>query len=198
MIENFLPIPDAPNYEINSKLVCRNIKTKHPLKLHSRKGKAPYYSLRNKEKTKFAIKRSPKSLRRQAVAAAQVDTFEPIPSVGGKYEINNRGVVRNAKSKQIIKRKGHDQCVGLQLDGRTFVTRAIKDLLWEVHGIIKPRRFRPAPCSAEHPYFGRFFFENKKACARFLAPKIFLTVSTVANHLYKRDKIIYGWTINYD
>ena len=150
MIDNFLTIPDAPNYEINSNLLCRNKLTKHLLTLQLRPGMAPYYSLRNKEKTKFTIKRSPKTLRKQAVAAAKPDIFEPIPSANGKYEISPRGVVRNSKTKHILKRKGHGHCVGLRLANGFYVTRAIKDLLWEVHGIIKPRRFRPQPCSAEN------------------------------------------------
>lgn len=33
--ENFLPIPDAPNYEINSQLIMRNRKTKQILSLYS-------------------------------------------------------------------------------------------------------------------------------------------------------------------
>ena len=193
-----MPIPDAPNYEINSDLICRNIKTKQPLTLQTRKNKAPYYSLRNKDKTKFTIKRSPKLLRRQAVAAAQPNTFEPIPSTAGKYEINNRGVVRNAKSKHVIKSKCNGALVCLQMSKHNFSSRSVKDLLWEVHGIIKPRRFRPRPCSAQNPNYGYFKFENMNDCASFLAQKIFFTRNTIYNHLVKREQNIFGWTINYD
>lgn len=196
MKENFLPIPDAPNYEINSQLICRVIKTKYVLKIFHRKNNSPYYSLRNPEITKHTIKRSPKLLRRQAVVATQADTFEPIPSTGGKYEINIRGVVRNSKSKHILKQKANGHCVEMHLGKRIFVMRAIKDLLWEVHGIIKPRRFRPQPCSAENRH-GKFFFPNMKACARFLAPQLFLSVRTVSNYLYERKKNIQGWAINF-
>lgn len=196
MRNDFLTIPDTPNYEINSQLICRNKFTKQTLTLHPRPGKAPYYSLRNKFTTKFTIKRSPELLRRQAVAAAKPDTFEPIPSTGGKYEISPRGVVRNSHSKHILKRKSHGHCVQLLLDNGSYVVRSIKDLLWEVHGIILPRRFRPQPCSAENQH-GKFFFQNMKACARFLAPKIFLSVRTIANYLYRHDKFIGEWSINY-
>ena len=196
MRENFLPIPDAPNYEINSKLVCRNIMTKHLLKLQTPKNKAPYYSLRVTGK-KTCIKRSPKLLRRQAVAAASPHTFEPIPSTGGKYEINIRGVVRNAKSKQILKTKSKGACVSLQLDAKKSISRSIKDLLWEVHGIIKPRRFRPRPCSARHSDYGYFTFDNMKDCARFLAPKVFLVVRSIYSHLIKHEQNVFGWSIKY-
>ena len=196
MKNDFLTIPDTPNYEINSQLICSNKFSKQTLTLQSRPNKAPYYSLRNKFTTKFTIKRSPKLLRKQAVAAAKPDTFKPIPSTGGKYEISPRGVVRNSHSKHILKRRGHGHCVALRLGNGSYVNRAIKDLLWEVHGIILTRRFRPQPCSAENQH-GKFFFPNMKACARFLAPKLFFAVSTVENHLHRRDKIIGEWSINY-
>ena len=195
MKENFLPIPAAPNYEINSELICRNIKTGYILKLFQGKT-CPYYSLRITGSTK-CFQRSPKLLRRLAVVAAQNDTFEPIPSLNYKYEINLRGVVRNSKSKHIMKTKCNGACVCIQMGKGKYISCAIKDLLWEVHGIIKPRRFRPAPCSAENQC-GKFFFKTKKHCARFLAPKVFLAVSTVYNYLLKREKNIFGWVINYD
>ena len=196
MIENFLTIPDAPNYEINSQLVCRNRKTKKLLTLQTDYKNFKHYSLRVTG-SKVCIKRSPRTLRNQAVDAANPQvSFEPIPSLDYRYEINERGKVRNAQSKQILKTKSRGKCVNLHLGERKFICRCVADLLWEVHGRIPKRRFRPCPCSAENDT-GKFFFPNMKACARFLAPKLFFSVGWIAARLNRREPIIDGWKITY-
>lgn len=196
MRENFLTIPVAPNYEINSQLICRVKATGQVLKLQIDYKNFRHYSLRRPDK-RGTIKRSPKTLRRLAVEAANPKkNFSPIPSLGYRYEINSRGVVRNAKTKQVLKRKGHGKSVEVHSGERKYITRAIADLLWEAHGIIKKRRFRPVPCSAEN-HCGKFFFPNLKACARFLAPKVHFTVSWVHQNLTRRAASFCGWKFSY-
>ena len=196
MIENFLTIPVAPNYEINSQLICRVKATGQVLKLQNDYKNFRYYSLRRPDK-RGTIKRSPKALRQLAVEAANPKkTFSPIPSLDYRYEINMRGVVRNAKTKQVLKRKGHGKCIVVHSGERKYTTRAIADLLWEVHGIIKKRRFRPVPCSAEN-HCGKFFFPNLKACARFLAPKLHFSVGWVQQILTRRAASFCGWQFSY-
>lgn len=196
MKENFLTIPDAPNYEINSQLVCRNKRTGKVLKLHVVPKRRIYYSLRPPG-WKHTLKRSPKTLRRQTVEVAKPKLkFEPIPSLGGRYEIDTRGVVRNTATKQVLKRKGHGHCVEVHFGEGKYVMRAVVDLLWEVHGIIKPRRFRPAPCYAEN-IRGKRFFPHLKACARFLAPKCNRAVRTIYCYLCERRSLIGEWKITY-
>lgn len=193
MLENFLPIPDAPNYEINSELICRNRKTKKVLTLQTDYKNFKYYSLRVTG-SRVCIQRSPKTLRAQAVEAAKPKiSFEPIPSTDGRYEINERGVVRNAQSKKIL--KSHDNCVWLRV-GEKCVVRCVADLLWEVHGQIIKRRYRPQPCTAENAQ-GKFFFSNMKACARFLTPKVFFSVSCIEQRLCRRVPAIGEWKITY-
>ena len=193
MIENFLTIPDAPNYEINSQLVCRNKKTGRVLKIFFSKKGSPYYSLRTTGK-RTTFKRSPETLRRLAAASAK-STFVPIPSLGGRYEINITGKVRNSRTKKIIKSKCNGKYYDFQIGGN-YIGRATADLLWEVHGIIRERRFRPCPCSCEN-HQGKFFFQNMADCARFLSPKVFLGIRTVKNYLVRRDEAIEGWKITY-
>lgn len=98
MRENFLTIPDAPDYEINSDLVVRNKTTGRVLKPIVKDGNA-YYRL-TLGGAKF---RTAKTFRRQAVDAVGNSIFEPIPSTGGRYEINNAGIVRNALTKKKLK-----------------------------------------------------------------------------------------------
>ncbi len=194
MIENFLTIPAAPNYEINQWLVCRNKKTGYVLKRHKDKNGRAYYSMRTNDGKIYC--RSPKFLRRVARAAANEDTFEPIPSLGYRYEINTYGAVRNARTKQILKTKRNGKSIALQIGTGKYFCRAIADMLWEVHGQIIKRRFRPQPCSAEN-HHGKYFFKTMKDCARFLAPKLFFSVCTVSNYLIRRRPSIGEWKITY-
>ncbi len=194
MKNDFLPVPDAPQYEINSQLICRNKQTGKILTAIRTEHNYSYYSLRYPNK-RGTIKRAPKTLRAQALATVKASTFAPIPSLGCRYEINSRGKVRNTRTKLIIKAK-KNHSIMVRLSNGKYVNRAIKDLLWEVHGIIKKRRFRPCPCSAENSS-GKFFFPHMKACACFLAKRIFCTVSLIYARLIRRENNIFGWIITY-
>lgn len=194
MRNDFLTIPDAPNYEINSEFVCRNKKTGRILKPMKDKRGKPCYRLRRVD-GKVGC-RSVKFLRRLAVAAVEMNsTFQLIPSLDYRYEINSKGIVRNAVTKKILKTKHSGKCVNIQFGGKCF-SCAIADLLWEVHGRIIKRKYRPCPCSAENDT-GKFFFPHMQACARFLAPKVFLSVGYIACSLARRKPIIEGWKITY-
>lgn len=132
-----------------------------------------------------------------AKAAADVySTFVPIYSLNNKYEINRAGVVRNVATKLVLKTKANGKCVSIQLNAHKYISRAIADLLWETHGKIIKRRFRPCPCSAESKS-GKRFFDNLTQCAHFLAPKVFYAVGTVKDYLCRRDPFIGEWKITY-
>lgn len=191
MKDDWLTIPDAPNYEINSQLICRNKKTGHILKKSVRLDGAVLYQLTSAPKV---VIRSPKTLRAQAVATTLKQTYIPIPSLGGKYEINSSGTVRNAQTKCLLKKQ--DNAVLLFFNHQNL-RRNIDELLWEVHGIIKKKRFsRTIPVAAENQH-GKHFFPNMNACALFLAPKVFYTVNTVLTYLSSRKDFISDWKITY-
>lgn len=174
MKDNFLTIPCAPNYEINSDFVCRNKTTGKILKLRRNNRGIFYYLLfNNLNGTKHEIKRSPKHLRAQAVAASKVDSFEPIPSSHNQYEINTAGTVRNALTKRVLKPlKDYQFHLCDSKGAKPYQIRSRSDLLWEVFGIIpKTRQGKKIPCSAENNH-GKFIFDSIRACARFLAPKL--------------------------
>lgn len=191
MRNDFLTIPGT-NYEINSELVCRNKKTGRLLTAYKDKNKTWTFNLFVDGKTKS---RSAKSWRRVAKAATMPDTFIPIPSLNGRYEINYVGTVRNVKTKVILKPYSRCRSILFNIDKKKFI-RAIADLLWEAHGKIIKRRFRPCPCSAESKS-GKNFFDNLTQCAHFLAPKVFYAVGTVKDYLYRRDTFIGEWKITY-
>lgn len=193
-LPKWLTIPDAPNYEINGNLVVRNKRTGKILKLCVVPHRRTYYSLRPPG-WKHTLKRSPETLRRQAIEAARPKkSFPLIPSLGGRYEIDNRGIVRNSLTKKILKiQRG---CIYVFDNCGKFIVRSVNDLLWEVHGIIKKRRSRIIPCYAENKH-GKYSFPSAKACARFLAPKLYYSVGRVASFLYKRTKTLGEWTITY-
>lgn len=184
-------IPDAPNYEINSKLVCRNKKTGAVLSQCNHPHGGKYYSLRPVGQ-RHTTKRSPKCLLAQARAAAQIDSFEPIPSLDNKYEIGITGKVRNAKSKLPLKvRRG---AIYIYHEGK-YKSVSINSLMWEVHGVIKSMHM-PCPCTAENNS-SRKFFENMKACARFIAERTQRNLKTIYKLICSRKTEIQGWHITY-
>lgn len=188
----FLTIPFATDYEINAKLVCRRKSTGYTLKLLKRTDGSRYYALFDDggRRRNFI----PKSLWRLTVDATKPNTFEPIPSLNGKYEIDTRGNVRNARTKRRLK-VSRSNMVTLYIDANHIVCRSIPDLLWEVHG--KPKKgFRPRPCSAENVQ-GKWFFKSSQACARFLLGKTKYTLQSLQCYLWRRKPIIDGWTIRY-
>ena len=191
MRDNFLTIPDAPNYEINSQLICRNKFTKQILTLKHYDGRASYF-LCVKDKN-YPIKRNPKTLRCQAVAAAQNDYFEPIPSLDYRYEIDRRGRVRNVHFKRIVAVKNGS--VKVLFKGKC-TSRAIKDLLWEAHGKILERRFKPVPVTIEND-FGLWNFDSIKTCAQFLAEKFFYSSSWIRSKFRDRQSEICGYKVTY-
>lgn len=197
MKDDFLPIPDAPDYEINSELICRNSKTDHIMTPFLKKrNQNLYYSLFSQSNhVGRDIVRTAKTLRAQAVAAVTDSTFEPIPSLDGRYEVNNRGIIRNAKTKRIIKRDKDGFLHVLTKDGRIGVHP--NTYLWEVHGSYRKPKRQKVKCSAENEW-GKHFFDSLSACARFLASKVFLSFEAVKYYyLVHRKPEIYGWKITY-
>ena len=194
MKDDFLPIPDAPNYEINSELICRNTKTGYIMKpriIKTCQGFCYRFTASDKR-----ITRTAKILRAQAVDAASNNTFEPIPSLDCRYEVNTRGTIRNAKTKRILKRYKGGVVFVVTKDGKVIGVNP-NTCLWEVHGYYRKPKWQKVKCSAENER-GKHFFDSLSACARFLAPKIFLAVKTVKRHYFdKRRTEIYGWKITY-
>ena len=131
------------------------------------------------------------------IPAATTDTFAPIPSLDYRYEINRVGTVRNAKTKRIVKTTSQSKnSIVFRDANRNFICRNIGELLWEVHG----KKFKPynppCPCVAENNH-RRFSFPSLRACARFLADKLFYTESHIAHKLCKRPSVIGEWKIIY-
>lgn len=192
MKNDFLPVPFATNYVINSCLVCINTKTGHRLKLYHPKNNPDYYVLVGDNGRRHNF--SPKTLWRIAFDATKDNTFEPIPSLNGKYEIDTRGNVRNARTKRRLK-VPRSKTLTFHIDANHIICRSIPDLLWEVHG--KPKKgFRPRPCSAENAQ-GKWFFKNIAACARFLFGKNKYALHTLECYLWMRKNKIADWTIHY-
>lgn len=195
MKNDWLTVPDAPNYEINSDLVCRNRKSKKLLKIFRGQNGRRYYSLYSKDNS-HTIKRSPKTFRSQAEAAAVPGTFESLPSFNGAYEINKCGVLRNSNTKIVLKINGSGKGYNLRSPDGKYISISIASLLWEAHGIIIKRRFRPCPCTIERDG-QRFFFPHMNACARFLSTKVYLSARGIASHLNRREAVVFGWHVTY-
>lgn len=194
MRNNFLPIPVAPGYEINSQGFVKNARTGRILKPYKPKDR-PTAKIHI---PKYHVRQTAESLRRQAVTAHKENnretSFEIIPNTNGLYEINYRGVVRNVKTKRILKTrfcKGME-CVALSVNGKAK-NRGIKSLLWEVHGIIKSKQ--PSVKIIKEKEHYRFQFQ--KDCIKFLCKRENYSYDYVRKKLSARVKNFCGWQIFY-
>lgn len=185
---DFLTIPEATNYEINGYLTVRNKTTGKKLKDSQRidlctpNGK---------------ITRSVHVLYRRALAQIETETWRPIGSLGGKYEMNFEGAVRNSRTKRILK----PQLVRgslryyIKYGGKT-VCRLWTQLMNEVNGTNLGKSKRPIKVQLQRD--GRqWFFRSIKACARFLSPRVFFSVSTLKAKMARRPQDIFGWSAKY-
>lgn len=191
MKDDFLTIPDAPNYEINSKLICRNKKTGCIIK-KSTMNNILYYRLYGEDGR--LVTRTPKTFRQQAVAALNPEEFLIVPSLGGSYEVNKKGNCRHVRSKtplKLIRGSYH-----VFVDGKSMnISRT--NLLWEVFGKLPARLSgvpKPLICSKANR---SVFFDTRSGAAYFLAQNCFYALSTCKLYLKQRKEFIGDWHVNY-
>lgn len=194
MTEKFLPIPNFPNYEINSAFVVRNRETKRICKPYVRSNGSTTVVVRRSD-GKWSY-RSVRSLYSQALAAQNSAKFVQL-SEFPSYEISAGGVVRNRHTKRPLKKRKGNNTVQLFLPGKKKVTyRSINSLLWEAFGIIKGNPSRSLPVALQ--YSGRrLTFDTQKQAAKFLAEKYFFTIRTMQTRLSRRMPEICGWQVTY-
>lgn len=185
MKNDFLTIPDAPNYEINSKLIVRNKTTGKILK--PKLGKYVRMSVNNK----FVCG----TLKNLYANAKDRQEWQSVPSLNGTYELTKKGSLRKTSTKILIKRCRDKSGYNVCLNGkRIFVT--IKSLLWEVFGVILKTRPTSILVTIIHDRLS-WKFPSITQAAKFLAPKLFLGVPAVRYHMTNRRPNICGWKIYY-
>lgn len=121
-----------------------------------------------------------------------------------KYEINQRGDVRNIKTGQLLKPltprgRGKSTLFFLYVGngkGRSFNQSS---LLWLTHGVIPKRKnhSRIAVPVIVSRSGETYWFESSRQAAQFLARREHYAVITVKIRLSKRHEEISGWRINY-
>lgn len=197
MKEDFLTIPDLPDYEINSALQVRNKKTRRIMKPRcDSRCKSKYLFVAMKVEGRWTA-REVKALRIKALEAHYGSKFMPIPSFQGKYEITKQGQVRNAKTKRILKvKQGTGKNISFYIGG-VSITRSITSLLWETFGIINRKKSRMRVPIIITKGNQRLYFDSEMDVARYLAPKVFLSIPGIYRYFRLRKAEIYGWQINY-
>lgn len=123
-----------------------------------------------------------------------METWEPVPSLNGKYELNDRGQLRNAKTKQQIKLTRNTYQIifnGKKMDvGRAY-------LLWECFGIApKKHQLRKVPVTVSNGV-ASYYFDKYVDAAKFLSQQINYSVSYIRSHFAKRLTYIKGWYVTY-
>ena len=190
--EDFLIIPDAPNYEINSQLLVRNKKTGRILKPRQKQLRiiVAFQAANGKRQS-----RDIQSLRNQAISAVKTDVWFSVPSLGNLYEINKKGQLRNARTKRNLK-INRDKNFLVWFNNKTLRV-TLKSLMWEVFGKFT-KSYRP-------PYIPviiakgaiRRRFTSLRSTSKFLSSIIYLSDVHIRKLLSKRIAEIDGWKITY-
>lgn len=200
-LRGWLTIPKAPSYEINKQLQVRNKRTKYMPKLYYNPTTNSYFHCLFTQNGK-RINLTPQAAYNQAVAAALgEDGFMPIPNYCGRYEINKFGIVRNIKTKRILKQH---KCPGGGIwyillptaDRKKHTRRFVDSLLAEVFGIHNKHRQTHQPVILTKGD-RRIFFESFATAARFLATQYFYQPGSLAARMKKRKPVIEDWQVTY-
>ena len=130
------------------------------------------------------------------------EDWQPIYSLNCRYEMNQFGDVRNAKTKKILKAKVLKNkkllIVRVYIAPYKIVGRSIQQLLWETHGILPKIRAHPKVAVNVSNEDENYYFESMKAAARFLSDKVFYSVITIHRYLWKKRLPKIGeWKITY-
>ena len=197
MKDDFLTIPIAPNYEVNSELVVRNKKTGHILKEYRKhvvvwSGKRQFHC-------------TAKLLRRLALSAVEYKGTElsprwvAVPSLNYRYELSCTGILRNAKTKRRLKMQIQQNHLRYRVpvDGRV-ASISLKSLMWEVFGVMpKISNREPVPttiCKGDKV----LHFDSLMATAKFMVKVGRWALKSILGLLYnKRPNEIDGWAITY-
>ena len=128
--------------------------------------------------------------------------WQPIHSLGGKYEMNGYKEVRNAKTHKILKvkvPKGKKlPMVRVYHKSSKSTCRSIQQLFWETHGRIPKTQVHTAVPVTLFKGNEIRYFESMSAAARFLTDKIYYSQVSIARWLW-RDRLteIHGWQVIY-
>ena len=126
--------------------------------------------------------------------------YLPIPSLNNKYEIDERGNARNAKTLQRLKPLRRTKG-GLRYRfcfAGERVERTIAQLLFEVHGITPPHSNFQNPVAVTIAKDGvRKTFPSLNSASKFIADKTFYAWYGVRNFLTARRNLVYGWQCLY-
>ena len=194
--EDFLPIPNAPNYEINSQLIVRRKSDGLILKQFipkDRKSITVRFIGKNGKYTKGTVE----SLRRQAEVAVKIyqsEVWLPIPSLNYLYEISQQGICRNVRTKRLLKLHGCWYC--FSLEGQK-IARSIHNLLWEVHGIVWKNPRLPVAVTLIKG-LEKYSFPSFRQAAKFLESREHYSQSHIIKFFCNlRADDVFGWKIIY-
>ena len=192
----FLKIPKS-NYVINSELVVINARTKKQL--------SPAWG-------RYALKVDGKWLNKSGaffleMAQSNAEKYDPeaiyeynggggifvpVPSLKGKYLLNQCGCLKRAETNRLLKCEKGRAAYRVCVNGRDS-HRTIADLLWEVFGTPPKKKIRPGRIPVKCIQATQVFsFGSLVDCAKFLAPRINYSVNYLIDRLRCRVKEFCG------
>lgn len=191
-ISTFLPVPYAPNYEINGKLKVRNKKSGR-LRKASADGCVTFC---------VEGKTFHRSLAKAYRAALDNyfgyyddSSWATCSRLKGLYEVNLGGEVRNAKTKHKLKPSPYNT-YHLTIDGKNVYISA-RELLTEVFGVACRSALNAKKAVILRKDSFAQYCESMAAAARWLSKKVYYPASTLRTYMNKHPKELFGWQIEY-
>lgn len=124
--------------------------------------------------------------------------YEIIPQAP-RYEMNNKGVIRNRETGRTVKWHLHplygSKYTSLRLDSKRRISVSLPDLLWQLHGIIRGKK-RPVAVSIKKGTRD-LRFDALTECATFLANSYGLSYWSIWYYLRERRTQIKDWQVSY-
>ena len=124
------------------------------------------------------------------------DGFLPIP-VATKYEMNERGVIRNIKTGKVIKwgYRGTSKQASLRDEHGKTICVTFPNLMWMMFGK-RVTHTGALPVLATKGY-RQLYFNSCRECAFALAKSMNYSPSTLYNNMSMRKRQIGDWTFKY-
>lgn len=136
--------------------------------------------------------------KRRGRKPGRVENWVQIP-VAPKYEIDERGRVRNIKAGQILrqqKQQNGTRIYNLYIGAKQKMF-TVSYLLWLVHGKIPRKKSTVAIPVFVSKNNERLHFDSCRQAATFIARRENYSATSVVRRLSKHHAEIYGWRINY-
>ena len=195
LIDTYLTIPYATNYEINGRYQVRNKKTGRFKKPSKHTGRRTVRLCCNGNVISRSVAQAYQAALDYYLGEYDGSQWATCAMLQGLYEMNYNGELRNARNKHKLV-LNHKNYYTLTINGKT-TSYSQKKLMREIFEIpFKKAKNASRTLILKKDSFAKYF-PSFSAAARWLSPKVHYTVSWIIQKFVKRPSEIFGWQVQY-